>query len=88
MNKFPSAILLAATLTVVIPMALSQAPPDINESFAKLADQPATHTAFTFDRSMLQIAQNLLASNGMDANHAAAALPETAPPAEPGSLAA
>jgi hypothetical protein len=39
-----------------------------------LADQPATHTSFSFDRSELQIAQNLLASGGLDANHAAAAL--------------
>jgi hypothetical protein len=39
-----------------------------------LADQPASHTSFSFDRSELQIAQNLLASGGLDANHAAAAL--------------
>jgi hypothetical protein len=39
-----------------------------------LADQPASHTSFSFDRSELQVAQNLLASGGLDANHAAAAL--------------
>jgi hypothetical protein len=52
----------------------AQQPPDVGQNLATLADQPATHTAFSFDRSMLQIAQNLLASGGMDANHAAAAL--------------
>jgi hypothetical protein len=39
-----------------------------------LADQPASHTSFSFDRSELQIAQNLLLSGGLDANRAAAAL--------------
>ena len=49
-------------------------PPGSQEAFLNLADQPATHTAFSFDRSMLQIAQNLLTSSGVDANRAAAAL--------------
>jgi hypothetical protein len=65
---------LCATLTLAAPIVLAQQPPGVMESLATLADQPASHTAFSFDRSMLQIAQNLLASNGMDANHAAAAL--------------
>jgi hypothetical protein len=55
-------------------MAIAQQPSGVPENLAALADQPATHTAFSFDRTMLQVAQNLLASNGMDANHAAAAL--------------
>jgi hypothetical protein len=54
--------------------ASAQQPADVGQNLSTLADQPATHTAFSFDRSMLQIAQNLLASGGMDANHAAAAL--------------
>jgi len=69
------------SLAFAAPFALAQPQPQpptpnptLNENFATLADQPATHTAFSFDRSMLQIAQNLLASGGMDANHAAAAL--------------
>jgi hypothetical protein len=53
---------------------LAGLPPGTQQALLNLADQPATHTAFSFDRSMLQIAQNLLASGGMDANHAAAAL--------------
>ncbi len=48
--------------------------PDMGQQLAALSDQPATHTGFTFDRSMLQIAQNLLESGGMDAHRAAAAL--------------
>lgn len=61
-------------LTLSARFVVSQQPPGIADSFAALADQPATHTAFSFDRSMMQIAQNLLASSGLDANHAAAAL--------------
>jgi hypothetical protein len=49
-------------------------PADIPGALMNLADQPATHTSFSFDRSMLQVAQNLLESNGMDANRAPAAL--------------
>src|ERR1700743_811600 len=49
-------------------------PSSLQGALMNLADQPATHTSFSFDRSELQIAQNLLASGGLDANHAAAAL--------------
>src|ERR1700742_2132360 len=69
---FPA--ILSAALLLASPFAPAQQPPGITDGLATLADQPATHTAFSFDRSMLQIAQNLLASGGMDANHAAAAL--------------
>ena len=48
--------------------------PVITHRLEALADQPATHTGFTFDRSMMQVAQDLLQSNGMDAGHAAAAI--------------
>jgi hypothetical protein len=69
------ALFLAAALSVAAPFALAQQPPpDPAQGFANLADQPATRTSFSFDRSMLQIAQNLLASGGMDPNRAAAAL--------------
>src|ERR1700733_13137469 len=67
-------LLFSAALAIAAPFALAQQPPGINENLATLANQPATHTAFSFDRSMLQVAQNLLASNGMDANRAPAAL--------------
>jgi hypothetical protein len=69
---FPA--LLSAAFLLASPFASAQQPPGITDGLATLADQPATHIAFTFDRSMLQIAQNLLASGGLDANHAAAAL--------------
>jgi hypothetical protein len=65
---------LLALALACAPLAHSQQPPGINENLATLANQPATHTAFSFDRSMLQVAQNLLASNGLDANRAPAAL--------------
>jgi hypothetical protein len=67
-------LLFSAILVLAVPIAIAQQPVGFTDSLATLANQPATHTAFSFDRSMLQIAQNLLASNGMDANHAAAAL--------------
>ncbi len=47
---------------------------DIQGTLMNLADQPATHTGFVFDRSMMQIAQGLLESGGLDANRAAAAI--------------
>ncbi len=78
--KLRPALLAAPTL---LGLALSSAPllaqppaprGDLQSALMNLADQPATHTSFSFDRSELQVAQNLLESNGMDANHAAAAL--------------
>ena len=66
--------ILSAAFLLAAPFAPAQQPPGIADGLATLADQPATHTAFSFDRSMLQIAQNLLASGGLDANRAAAAL--------------
>jgi hypothetical protein len=72
-------ILFALTLSAAAAIAQPPAAPpppafDIQGALMNLADQPATHTSFSFDRSMLQIAQNLLESNGMDANRAPAAL--------------
>jgi len=48
--------------------------PNINQFMGNLADQPATHLGFVFDRSMLQAARNLLQSGGMTPERAAAAL--------------
>ncbi len=72
-------VLFGLALAAAVPrVSLAQQPaglpPGSQEAFLNLADQPATHTAFSFDRSMLQIAQNLLTSSGVDANRAAAAL--------------
>lgn len=49
-------------------------PPDIHQSLQGLADQPPSHMGFVFDRSLLQAAQQLLQSDGMTPERAAAAL--------------
>jgi hypothetical protein len=65
---------LAVSGAIAIAQPPGAVPPNLQSALMSLADQPASHTSFNFDRSELQIAQNLLASGGMDANHAAAAL--------------
>ncbi|MCU1322314.1 MAG: hypothetical protein JWM43_1963 [Acidobacteriaceae bacterium] len=75
MKPSPSHLLLAAVLILAAPvLLLAQQPANIGQALNTLADQPATHTGFVFDRSMLQIAQSLLESNGMDAQRATAAI--------------
>jgi hypothetical protein len=66
--------LLSATLVFAYAQPPAGRPADLQSALMNLADQPAAHTSFSFDRSELQIAQNLLESNGMDANRAPAAL--------------
>jgi hypothetical protein len=69
--------LLRVVLLCSLPVAAyaqSQAPAGVVQDFSTLADQPSTHTSFSFDRSLMQIAQSLLATNGMDPQRAAAAL--------------
>ncbi|HEY1995134.1 MAG TPA: hypothetical protein VGG81_12075 [Edaphobacter sp.] len=66
--------LLSATLVFANAQPHAGSPADLQGALMNLADQPAAHTSFSFDRSELQIAQNLLESNGMDANRAPAAL--------------
>ena len=48
--------------------------PNLSAQLSTLADQPARHAGFTFDRNMLSIAQSVLESSGMDARRAAVAL--------------
>ena len=67
-------LLPALLFTMFFAQAQSPAPANLHDELMNLADQPATRTSFNFDRSELQIAQNLLASGGLDANRAAAAL--------------
>jgi hypothetical protein len=58
-------------------LSVSAQPPatiNMTQAVEALTDQPSTHTGFVLDRSTLQLAQNLLESNGMDPHHAAAAL--------------
>jgi hypothetical protein len=54
--------------------ACAQQPAGIRDAWSTLADQPASHTAFSFDRTMMQVAQALLESGGMSSDRAAAAL--------------
>ncbi len=49
-------------------------PGAFNQTFATLADQPATHSGIVFDRNMLQFAQGVLEAQGMDEHRAAVAL--------------
>jgi hypothetical protein len=79
LRMFSVVLSAAAVLIGLAPVALAagavaQMPPGIAESLSTLADQPATHTGVTFDRSMMQIAQGLLQQGGLDADRAAAAL--------------
>lgn len=67
-------ILAVYTLLPVGPAANAQQPAGIQDAWTALADQPASHTAFSFDRSMMQAAQSLLESGGMSSERAAAAL--------------
>src|SRR5580704_16953896 len=67
-------LLMAAALITGTAYAQAPLPPSITQSFGTLADQPATHTGFVFDRSMMQIAQGLLESGGVDSKRAAAAI--------------
>jgi hypothetical protein len=69
------------TALLALPMSAQNArqspsltPPDIARPMSTLADQAPVHTGFVFDRSMLQAAQVVLQSGGMDADRAAAAL--------------
>lgn len=77
MMRLATCLLFAGSLATAGPASLAQPgppPPVVMHQLEGLTDEPATHTGFTFDRSMMQVAQDLLQSNGMDAGHAAAAI--------------
>jgi hypothetical protein len=73
---FTLLLLLIAIWTSVVctSTARAQQPAGIQDAWANLANQPASHTGFSFDRSMMQVAQAVLESGGMSAERAAAAL--------------
>jgi hypothetical protein len=48
--------------------------PALIQLFSNLSDQPATHSGFVFDRTMMQLAQDYLVESGVDARRAAAAI--------------
>ena len=64
----------AALIAQAAPPQQPVMPPDIHQALAGLADQPATHMGFVLDRSMLVGAQQILESQGMTPERAAAAL--------------
>lgn len=69
------ALTLATLLAVSSAFAQNYAAPaPPQDPFASLADQPATHSGVTFDKNMMQIAQSVLQSNGLDEKRAAAAI--------------
>jgi hypothetical protein len=75
MNLRLSLAALALSAIVAAPhLARAQQPVNINQALSTLADQPASHTGFVFDHTMLQAAQGLLQSGGMDSQRAAAAI--------------
>jgi hypothetical protein len=83
LRSFAFASLGAAVMGSVTPVAFGASPEmqpggpvpaGISESLNDLADQPATHTGFTFDRSTMEMVQGMLEQGGLDADRAAAAL--------------
>jgi hypothetical protein len=52
----------------------AQLPPGVSESLDSLADQPANHTGFVFDRTMMQVARGLLQSGDVVSGRAAASI--------------
>src|ERR1700731_792678 len=68
---FVCSTFLAGAVAQTAPTGL---PPGIQESLNNLADQPATHTGFTFDRSMMRAAQGFLESGGLESDRAVAAV--------------
>lgn len=74
MKLRPVLFALALSSAALIAQPPVGAPGDLQTALMNLADQPATHFSVSLDRAELQAAQNLLASNGLDANRAAAAI--------------
>lgn len=63
-----------ALLATSVAAASAQMPLAASQALGSLANQPATHTGFVFDRNMMQVAQGFLESGGLDAKRAAAAV--------------
>jgi len=67
MHRLPALIL---TLTLAVPFACAQQPRGVEQAIGNLADQPATHVSFTYNRSQIQSAQQSYLYDG-DPHHAA-----------------
>jgi hypothetical protein len=74
MKLRPVLFALALSSAALIAQPPAGTPGDLQSALMNLADQPATHFSVSLDRAELQAAQNLLASGGLDANRAAAAI--------------
>jgi len=78
MNLRPRLVLSTSVLFIFAAVGTlavrAQQPAGIQDAWTALADQPASHTGFIFDRSMMQVAQSVLESGGMSPERAAAAL--------------
>lgn len=78
MNLRPRLVLSTSVLFIFAAVGAlavrAQQPAGIQDAWTALADQPASHTGFIFDRSMMQVAQSVLESGGMSPERAAAAL--------------
>ena len=62
------ASLLSASLSATMSLAaLAQQPPGVNEALQTMTSQPASHTAFTFDKDMLASARGLIDETGASA---------------------
>jgi hypothetical protein len=73
--RLPFGVSLAAfLLSAFLGTAAAQMPPGVQESLNNLADAPATHTGFTFDRNLMGLATGVLEAGGLDQQRAAAAL--------------
>ncbi len=66
--------LLAVAFAIAVPLAFAQQPAGITQTLNDLADQPATHASFTFDRSMLSYATSFIDNGNADVKRAATAL--------------
>ncbi len=69
-----AAVVVVAGSLVGAGVGVAQQPPSIPQALSALADQPATHTAFTFDRSMLEAAQGVFGPQDATGRRVAAAL--------------
>lgn len=56
------------------PALIAQMPPGVPEGLDALTNQPASHMGYTFDRSQIQAAQQILESGGLAPERAIAAL--------------
>jgi hypothetical protein len=66
--------LVAVVLAIAVPLASAQQPAGITQTLNDLADQPAKHVSFTFDRSMIGYATSFIDNGDGNVKRAAAAL--------------